>query len=378
MKAHLKKKRKNYWKWIGGGGCLLGIIYVVILCVSADKAPVEKMNSVLHLLSKAEALNADIYSKGLYDEARELYDSAVVVWRKENQKLFVFRKYQTVEELVGKATEVAGKAIQHAEDVRKNTRKELVDEIAGLRQEMADFEKLFVSLPLANKYVREHSRGKLLLNEAEIAFEKGDYQVGRQKLRSAAEMIRSAYRSGHDLLDEYFKQLPEWQESLQGMIAQSERDRDYFVLVTKIPAQCIVYYKGKPKYSFAVEFGKNWLGNKQCEGDNATPEGKYHIVKRLEGRLTRYYKALLLDYPNAEDLANFARLKKKGILPRTARPGGLIEIHGDGGKGANWTNGCVALENNDMDTLFRSVSKGTPVLIIGGDKKMEWNNWDNN
>jgi len=54
-------------------------------------------------------------------------------------------------------------------------------------------------------------------------------------------------------------------------------------------------------------------------------------------------------------------------IPRGASMGGLIEIHGNGGRGKDWTKGCVALRNSDMDDLFRRTSVGTPVTIVGGD-----------
>ena len=62
--------------------------------------------------------------------------------------------------------------------------------------------------------------------------------------------------------------------------------------------------------------------------------------------------------------------KRDGRLPRGAGIGSLIEIHGDGGRGEDWTSGCVALENHDMDRLFARVSVGTPVTIIGSDSDL--------
>jgi len=82
---------------------------------------------------------------------------------------------------------------------------------------------------------------------------------------------------------------------------------------------------------------------------------------------TLYYKALLLDYPNREDLQRIAAAKDQGIIPRNAGPGALIEIHGEGGRGVDWTNGCVAVTNPQMDQLFQWVRVGTPVTIVGGD-----------
>jgi murein L,D-transpeptidase YafK len=117
--------------------------------------------------------------------------------------------------------------------------------------------------------------------------------------------------------------------------------------------------------TFVAELGTNWTADKSRSGDAATPEGRYKVVQKKGAGHSIYYKALLLDYPNAEDRAAFARAKRRGEIPRDATPGGLIEIHGDGGKGRDWTRGCVAVSNDDMDDVFRRAKVGTPVTIVG-------------
>ena len=97
------------------------------------------------------------------------------------------------------------------------------------------------------------------------------------------------------------------------------------------------------------------------------PEGRYRIVKKKDLGQSVYHRALLLDYPNAEDRRRFAAAKKRGEIPRASAIGGLIEIHGDGERGQNWTDGCVALRNRDMDELYARVPLGTRVTIVGGD-----------
>ena len=104
---------------------------------------------------------------------------------------------------------------------------------------------------------------------------------------------------------------------------------------------------------------------KRRQGDRATPEGRYRIVAKKS--YSRFHRALLLDYPNAADRARFAAAQRRGEVPRDARIGGLIEIHGEGGRGQNWTDGCIALSNGDMDELYSRVSTGTRVTIVGGD-----------
>ena len=113
--------------------------------------------------------------------------------------------------------------------------------------------------------------------------------------------------------------------------------------------------------------GSNGLGFKAQAGDRATPEGHYRIVARKDQGQSRYHKALLLDYPNEVDRRRLAAAKRQGLVSMKARLGGLIEIHGEGGRGEDWTNGCVAVTNANMDVLFGLVKVGTPVTIIGGE-----------
>jgi murein L,D-transpeptidase YafK len=91
----------------------------------------------------------------------------------------------------------------------------------------------------------------------------------------------------------------------------------------------------------------------------------YKITGKFDGGKTKYYKALLLDYPNDEDRQKFRSEIEHGSLPASAKIGGLIEIHGNGGKGIDWTEGCIALTDKEMDLVFRIARVGTPVTIIG-------------
>jgi len=140
------------------------------------------------------------------------------------------------------------------------------------------------------------------------------------------------------------------------------------IVVFKESHRLTLYHRGAPVASYDVDLGFNWTADKLHEGDGATPEGRYRVVARLGKKASIYYKALLLDYPNAGDRAEFARARRSGQLPAGARIGGLIEIHGGGGRNQDWTEGCVALANEDMDRVFERAGVGTPVTIVGSDE----------
>jgi len=94
---------------------------------------------------------------------------------------------------------------------------------------------------------------------------------------------------------------------------------------------------------------------------------------------SKFYRAFLLNYPNAEDAQRgiedglisqqehdaIMLAEKRGIAPPMKTIlGGMIEIHGNGtGLASNWTEGCVAVRDTDMDFMWTHVQEGTPVVI---------------
>lgn len=112
-----------------------------------------------------------------------------------------------------------------------------------------------------------------------------------------------------------------------------------------------------------IQLGGEPVGPKRFEGDQRTPEGRYEID--WGNPQSAYYLSLHISYPNAEDRAY------AGAHGRSA--GGMIMIHGQptawvgGEMGArvpgDWTDGCIAVSNEEMDALWEAVPDGTPIEI---------------
>ena len=137
------------------------------------------------------------------------------------------------------------------------------------------------------------------------------------------------------------------------------------IVVYKKKRELSMYSKGKLLYACKISLGKNGdKGNKIQAGDYRTPEGSYWIVrKKCDPRL---YKSLMISYPNEADKA---RARAHG-----AKPGGYITIHGQPKWNADghadrytlahdWTEGCMAVPNKAIDTLWRSVKNGVKIDI---------------
>jgi hypothetical protein len=156
-----------------------------------------------------------------------------------------------------------------------------------------------------------------------------------------------------------------WRRWAEQGIEDSRQPGEPTILVDKLRRRVILYQGGKPVLSFPAELGANGLRRKEHSGDRATPEGIYRVVEAKQAPKTRYNRALLINYPNDEDRMRFALAKARGQIPYAARIGNLIEIHGSGGEGKDWTDGCIALTDADMEKLFARVHVGTQVIIVG-------------
>ena len=163
---------------------------------------------------------------------------------------------------------------------------------------------------------------------------------------------------------------------------ESSAISNIWIRISKRKKSVYVYRGTRLIKRFVADFGNNVSSDKVQRGDVRspddwrTPEGTFFVVAKNPN--SKFYKALVLNYPTAEDAR---RGFKQGLIsqreynaivkaeenatmpPMNTMLGGWIEIHGDGtGGGTNWTQGCIAIENDKMDELWPLIKVGTPVL----------------
>ena len=185
-----------------------------------------------------------------------------------------------------------------------------------------------------------------------------------EQARVLAATVHESYKSLHSRFSDP-KNLRHWRALVAETIADSRSDGQTALIIDKLARKLHVYRAGRRVATFAADLGAKGLRQKLHSGDQATPEGRYRVSQVRGPKQTNFYKALLLDYPNQEDRARYEWGRRTGIVPRRTGIGSLIEIHGDGGQGKDWTDGCVALRNRDMDRVFDQARVGTPVTIVG-------------
>ena len=346
-------------------------ISVILLLKMIPQPPVSEIKNAGVLLSEARRENADVYSKKLYNEAMVCYDSAMTIWRRENGKFIFLRNYEDVIKYAHLSSEKANQAAGYSRINILNFKKKIQERIDSLNSLITNYNDLFTSYPLTTGLRNRISSGKLLLEEAEIAFNKGQYLEANRKISDSEYLLTHAYDKSVGLLKKYFESYSTWQKWIELAIRESKKKSEYSIIIDKVSRKLYGYQNGVIKHVFEAELGKNWIGDKRLKGDFATPEGMYRITRKLGSGKTKYYKALLINYPDTGDIKNFKKEVSSGSLPASATIGGFIEIHGNGGKGTDWTEGCIALTDKEMDVIFKMVKVGTPVTIVGSTIELE-------
>jgi len=134
------------------------------------------------------------------------------------------------------------------------------------------------------------------------------------------------------------------------------------IVILKSQRKLLAYSHGLVVKTYTVSLGKNPVGTKVYEGDYKTPEGSY-IINDKNPR-SGFHKSLGISYPNQQDLANARQLGKSA--------GGDIKVHGlrnDQGfigrfqRWKDWTTGCIALTNEEIDDLYMHTPLGTRIEI---------------
>lgn len=289
--------------------------------------------------------------------------SARQTLERENLKLGWFRDYAMVREQFTAVLQT-GEAVEAQVRTAVSRRSaSLTQSAEAVRRRLRTLDQLTLSLVERGQARSRLTRATLALTEAEAMIGRAKFDQAASRLETASNLAAEAEKAVIAHISRYLDpaQVNRWKTAAEETIADS-KDRGVTVfIVSKLEHRLLVYKAGKPFRTYDVGLGFNGLADKRYAGDNATPEGRYRVVRKIPSSL--YYKALLIDYPNDEDRRWFAREKARGGIPRSVGIGGDVEIHGGGQD--SLTRGCISLDNDKMDELYALAAVGTPITIIG-------------
>lgn len=306
---------------------------------------------------------ASFFAPAEYENYRKMLAEARRLYEREELKIGYFRDYDQVKKKFRQVLD-EGERIQKLVASKKASITEgILAEKKTLYSRYEVLNNLSLELSQRNFYRQQLAQADIMFKEVDRLIDQTKYEEARTRLKIISGLLNQAENILKNQLERYMDegQIAYWRRLAERAIEKSRRTGEIVILVSKLERKLTVYKAGVPIKTYDVGLGFNGLSDKLHAGDNATPEGDYKVIKKI-GQ-SKFGKALLIDYPNEEDIRKFNEAKRKGYITPMTKIGGDIEIHGGGKDGL--TRGCVALDDPEMEELFRMIPLGTQVTIVG-------------
>ncbi|MEW6411269.1 MAG: L,D-transpeptidase [Candidatus Zixiibacteriota bacterium] len=320
------------------------------------------MKRALDALGVAKATENRNHYKSTLKQAEQCLLEGEKSLRKQNASWWPFVSYEVADSLFEESIRLSRKVVTMATNHTDARRSALLSNIESLTDSLNYLGEV-LSAELGRTDVEAlYRKVRLKLDLATKLAETGSYasaQVYTDSVRSSMAVLSGRLLEHQVVLEELLADADRW---VIETVKRSSETREPVLIVDKSAHRLYVLRHGAVVDSYSCDLGYNAGYQKKMSGDGATPEGMYRVVEVKKN--SKYYRALLLDYPNKYDRRRFQKNLSEGVIPSHARIGGLIEIHGEGGRDEDWTEGCVAVSNDDMNKLMKIASVGTLVTIV--------------
>jgi outer membrane protein assembly factor BamD (BamD/ComL family) len=229
------------------------------------------------------------------------------------------------------------------------------------RNDRKDYQK---ALECFQKLIKEYPASDYRQNSETMIFSINNFPLKDRTIASQQaeiEALRQQVKERENEVDGLQKQVEALEKKLFSLVTQ-KRSIDK-ILIEKKARKLSLISKGEVLKSYKIALGGDPNGPKERQGDNKTPEGSYCIIAR--NRESGYHRSLQISYPNERD--------KKRARQLGVSPGGNIMIHGikkgyswvgDAQADVDWTKGCIAVTDDEIEEIDRLVPIGTPIEIM--------------
>jgi murein L,D-transpeptidase YafK len=353
---------------------LIGLAGILLLAVlplfdgRLSAPPDPEGAGIRAVLLASDGLDAREYAPGLRRLCQLHLDSALRELNRQRSLFWIRRNYRAARFYL---TTAEAETLRMYREVRSRLEADR-ESAAGinklLEEELARVRALFRHAA-TESVIRQHlAVAEMKYKAALDLYGQGRYSAALLAGRQSLDALAAVKDRSLAVLARYNDEamLAQWKAWIDQAVRASRSGR-VAVVVIKEQHRLDLYKSGALVRSMPVDLGAGSLYQKMREGDRSTPEGRYRVTKKKGYGASIFGLALLIDYPNAADWQRFREARKRGEIPAGAAIGGLIEIHGRGGRGYDWTDGCVAPSDDDMRWLFQQVPPGTSVIIVGSD-----------
>jgi len=351
----------------------LSALVAIVAFTGCAEAPVSLKYEVKAALETAREKQADVYAPEILARSEGSYREGVLAIDAESARWSLARDYGVALAHLQTALSRARLAGSLADDRRRDLAERTETLLSSAHGSIGNLEFIFSYLSPNTRARCDLMHARVLYEEAGALRKHGDLTPALDRAGRAARETALLSETVARIIDRFAgsERLADYRRWIRDTVNESVSGASTAILVDKLRHTLTLLRQGRILRTYHAELGLNGSSDKAVAGDKATPEGRYRIVEKKNLGETHWHRALLINYPNESDRTQFAEAQRRGEISRRARIGGLIEIHGEGGRQQDWTEGCIALDNEDIDDLFRLVDVGTPITIVG----YEGDNW---
>ncbi len=353
---------------IAKGSCLLAACLIVgLLFGCVQKAPPDLLESV-------EALDQELARIRAVEYAPEEYARFVGHWvavkgrllSAEEEIRWPWEPNPLAAEL-GVLQEEGEQAAAVAQETREEERLDAQQRLEWLEGRLARFASRIEQMGGRVVLEQKPIETELLFRQGRSYYEQGLYARALHAVEQASRLVEDQATILTTALARYAddERVGTWRRMVRRTVQWSATHHAAAIVITKADRRLTLYRDGHAVVSYPIRLGYNGVLLKRYQGDGATPEGSYRIIKKRDHGETRFYRALVLDYPNAEDRRRYSQDLRTGAIPVGATIRERIEIHGVGDGLMTQTLGCIMVADRHIDQLFEHVEIGTPVTIVG-------------
>jgi len=303
------------------------------------------------------------YAETEFRAAETTFQDGLLEYSRQKGKLDLLARYDTADSLLIRAEQLAFLAIDSAIHRQNSLKQKAMEQYDAFCSEMAAWREALDGSLISYKAEGYYTIVEMCAEASTQLLNSEKYSEAISTIKQGDENLNRIASLMNGYAAEEAKNLNQWESWIKNTIDETMKNKSYAIIVNKSIHKAYLIHKGKLVKVYNCDLGFNPARQKLFAGDGATPEGQYRVLQKRENG-SKYYKALLLNYPTQADRKRFSDNKKKGYISASARIGKNIEIHGEGGKNSDWTDGCIALQNEDMDHLMRFIATGMPVTIV--------------
>ncbi|MFZ5434682.1 MAG: L,D-transpeptidase family protein [Calditrichota bacterium] len=338
------------------------LLIAAIVLTGCQTPPQKSLEIAESALASADNTRARQYAAPLYREAEYLLDAGRMEMARQKGRLSFLRDFAAADSMLRRSTSKAQMAERISTDSLRTLEETAKTHVSSLEAEINRWREVLNGTLILFKAETQWSYAEMGLQQAKHLLEAGEFAEAIRQVVQTRDTLNRLNRVFLEYVDDEADNNGHWQRWVNATLDESRSNDSYAIIVDKNAHKTYLIKSGHIAKTYPCDVGYNSAAQKTYAGDGATPEGRYHITSVKNE--SKYYRALLINYPNDADQRRFSENKRKGLISKRAGIGRLIEIHGHGGQNRDWTDGCVALADNDMDDLMEYVGVNTPVTIV--------------